>query len=94
MYWPREGFPNIALCTDNQNALSWAGRSRSQSPATGSVFRNLIIYFLINGVGVFPAYIRSVHNLIAAGLARWAEREVYQWPQQERMKRVDAASSM
>ena len=75
-YWPRGGFRNIALRTGNRNVLIWATRSRAQSPAPNMLFRNMNLYLVINSADVFLAYIRSGNNLIADGLARWADNEV------------------
>ena len=88
------GGRNIALCTDNQNALSWAEHDRSHSPVASRVLRVLNNFCLEHHIDVMPVYVRSEHNIIADGLTRWTDEQVDQWAVDEGMTPVDGAARL
>ena len=85
---------NIAMCSDNQNVMSWVGNARSQSPVASRILKAVNLFFLHNEVDVLPAYVRSERNIFADGLTRWAQIELEDWVSQELMAQIDVAARL
>ena len=92
--WCRGGTRNVVLCTDNQNVLRWVELAKTQSPVANRILRVINIPRLHYNVDIFPAYVRSEHNIFADGMARWGPGEVEQWAKSEGMTPIGATAQL
>ena len=91
--WSRPG-RHVLLCTDNQNVLNWVSHAKSYSPVENRILRTLNLFCLNNCIDVLPAYVRSEHNIIADGLARWSTEETKRWSVSESMTQVEPTAQL